>query len=168
MVTTSMSNIGLHSFMKKNEIKVIETAVGDRYVYEAMKEHDSVLGGEQSGHVIFKEFSNTGDGLLTALQILCIIRETGKTFKELASEVVKYPQVLINLVVKEKKSVDEIPELVKEYNKMKNILKDEGRIVIRYSGTEPLLRIMIEGKNQDEINKMADDYKKIAEKYLGA
>ncbi|MFC1512721.1 phosphoglucosamine mutase [bacterium] len=165
LVVTLMTNLGLKIAMK--EINVFETAVGDRYVYEKMKEIDSSLGGEQSGHIIFRDFSLTGDGMLTSLQILRIIKTANKPLSSLAGIMEKLPQILVNVKVKERKDVMLIPSLFNAYKNIEKELEEKGRVVIRYSGTEPLLRIMIEGRDYNRIKQMADEYAELVKKEIG-
>ncbi|MFH1714731.1 MAG: phosphoglucosamine mutase [Elusimicrobiota bacterium] len=166
LIITIMTNLGLKLAMNDMGIKTIETGVGDRYVYEAMKTNDLNLGGEQSGHIIFRDYSVTGDGMLTALQILRIVKEKGKRLSELGGIIKKLPQILINVKVREKKDIMAIPKLKERYNTIKNSLGSEGRINVRYSGTEPLLRVMIEGRNKEEIEDMAGGYAELIKKEL--
>lgn len=156
VVGTVMSNLGFIKSMQAADIKVEKTAVGDRYVLEKMLENDYTLGGEQSGHIIMRQFSNTGDGLLTALQVMQVVVKSKKTLLELASAMHKYPQVLINVkdVVKEKlvssaKIKDAILESEKE-------LADSGRVLLRASGTESLVRVMVEANDLELAQKVAD------------
>ncbi|MBR9675898.1 phosphoglucosamine mutase [Candidatus Woesearchaeota archaeon] len=162
VVSTVMNNVGLKKFLEAKNIKLVQTAVGDRYVIEEMKNNDFVLGGEQSGHIILSDHTTTGDGTITALQILMILKEKKVRLSELRNKLVKYPQVLINVKVKEKKPLDELKEtsyLVKDFSK--NL---DGRILVRYSGTENLCRVMVEGSDEEEIKRIADTIsKKIVE-----
>ncbi|MFC1485055.1 phosphoglucosamine mutase [bacterium] len=166
LVLTVMSNLGLKIAMKNLGIKTEETQVGDRYVYERMKEKNLILGGEQSGHIILRDYNTTGDGLLTALHLLKVIIQTNKNLSELKTIFDKFPQVLVNVKVKEKKDVMKIPALKEEYEKIRDFLNEEGRILIRYSGTEPLLRIMIEGRDKNIIEDMANKYAEMVKKNL--
>jgi len=147
-VITVMANLGLKKALKKQGIRTMETPVGDRYVSQAMKKNGSVLGGEQSGHIILGDHLNTGDGLLTALHVLSILKQSNMSFLKLAGWVHKYPQVLLNVPVKEKKPLDSLNGASKTIQRVQKTLGDNGRVLIRYSGTEPLLRIMIEGPEQ--------------------
>ncbi|MBQ8891440.1 MAG: phosphoglucosamine mutase [Bacilli bacterium] len=157
IVGTIMSNLGLIKYAKENNIDFVQTKVGDRYVLEEMLKNNQLVGGEQSGHIIFKKYLNTGDGELTALQILNIMTKENKKLSELKQIMKKYPQVLVNLeVTKEQKdgfdSNEDINNLIKEYERK---LENNGRIVVRKSGTENLIRIMIEGTSIEEINGLA-------------
>ena len=157
LVVTVMSNLGLDIAAKKEQINLIKTKVGDRYVLEEMLKDGYILGGEQSGHIIFLEHNTTGDGLVTALQVASILKESGKTFSELASVMKELPQVLVNATVpNDKKNIYlEDAEIVEAIKKVEAKLEGAGRVLIRPSGTEPLVRVMLEGENQEEINEMA-------------
>lgn len=157
LVTTVMSNMGLDLAMQQLGITVVKTAVGDRYVHEQMLEHGYNFGGEQSGHMIFSEHSTTGDGTLTALQVLRIMRERNKPMSELASVMTELPQVLLNVRVAQKKDIRQIQAIHDVICSCEKELGAEGRLLIRYSGTEPLLRIMLEGPNRERIEIMADE-----------
>ena len=157
LVVTVMSNLGLDIACKEENIKTIKTKVGDRYVLEEMLKDGYVLGGEQSGHIIFLDYNTTGDGLVTALQVAAIRKKSGKTLSELAGIMEELPQVLVNAKVpNDKKNIYlEDEEIVNEIKRIEEILDGKGRVLIRPSGTEPLVRVMIEGKNQEEIDSMA-------------
>lgn len=150
VVTTVMANLGLYKCFEKGGINSVKTAVGDKYVYESMVANDYKIGGEQSGHIIFKDFETTGDGLFTALRLLDVMVNEKKSLKELGEDLFIYPQLLVNMHVEDKQAVledEEVNALIKEIEKE---LGDEGRILVRPSGTEPLLRVMVEAKT-DEI-----------------
>lgn len=169
IVGTVMSNLGLRKFCESENINFVATKVGDRYVLEEMLDKVYVIGGEQSGHVIFKEYANTGDGELTSLMVLNILSERKCKLSELASIMDKYPQVLVNVnVTKEGKTSfgedAEINVLIKKYEEE---LNGDGRILIRASGTENLIRVMIEGKNTEEISRMANDIADLINKKFG-
>ena len=157
LVTTVMSNMGLFLGLDKEEINTVKTKVGDRYVLEELIKRGYNLGGEQSGHIIFLDYNSTGDGLLTAVKLCEIVKESNKTLKELSNIVTALPQVLENAVIPNDKKdiylVDE--EIVSEINKIEEILDGKGRVLIRPSGTEPLVRVMLEGEDQEEINSLA-------------
>ena len=159
MVVTVMSNLGLDIACNEIGINTIKTKVGDRYVLEEMIKNKYVLGGEQSGHIIFLDYNTTGDGLVTALQIASIIKKEGKQLSELCSIMKELPQVLVNATVpNEKKNIyKEDKEIVDEINRIENLLQGKGRVLIRPSGTEPLVRVMLEGENQEEINMLANN-----------
>ena len=169
IVGTVMSNLGLRKFCESENINFVATKVGDRYVLEEMLNKDYVIGGEQSGHVIFKEYANTGDGELTSLMVLNILSERKCKLSELSSVMDKYPQVLVNVnVTKEGKTLfgedAEINVLIKKYEEE---LNGDGRILIRASGTENLIRVMIEGKNTEKISRMANDIAALINKKFG-
>ena len=149
VVTTVMSNLGLYHALTAKGIKYEQTAVGDKYVFECMREHGYSVGGEQSGHIIFNEHENTGDGLMTALKLLEIMVNTKKSLKELSEDLFIYPQLLINTPVKDKHKAMEDPELLKVVDEVARELGDEGRILVRPSGTEPLVRVMVEAKTDE-------------------
>lgn len=155
LVVTVMSNVGLHQAMKTHGGKTCKTAVGDRYVLEEMLKHNYSIGGEQSGHIIFSEFAKTGDGILTAVQLLCAMVKNNKPLSELGAVMTKYPQVLLNVRVKNKNGWQEraaIQEVIKKYQ---DELGDNGQILVRASGTEPLIRVMAEGPNQERLEQIA-------------
>jgi phosphoglucosamine mutase len=167
LVATVMSNMGLEMVIKKAGGRMVRAAVGDRYVVEEMVNGGYNLGGEQSGHIVFLDHNTTGDGMLTALQVLSVMQKKGATLAELAEVMKTFPQTQRSVRVKTKKDLSEIPpiqRLIKEYEKE---LGEQGRIVVRYSGTEPLLRIMIEGENEEKITRMADTMAETAQKALG-
>jgi len=168
IVSTVMSNLGFDIALKENGLKTVKTKVGDRYVLEEMKENGHVLGGEQSGHVIFLEHNTTGDGLLTAVQILNVMKHTGKTMSELASVMNVYPQILINAKVSntKKHAYTNDPVIVKRIEELEAIMDGQGRVLIRPSGTEPLVRVMLEGKNQDELNQYATELAELIQERL--
>ena len=158
-VVTVMSNLGFHEFCKKNDINVEVTTVGDRYVLENMLKNDYCIGGEQSGHVIFHDFATTGDGQLTAIQLLQVLKLSGKTLSELASEIEIFPQTMVNVRVsqigKVRYAKDE--EIKKAIASAEKELGDQGRVLVRVSGTEPLIRVMVEGKDEEMIQRLADE-----------
>ena len=151
VVTTVMSNIGLELFLKDRKIKTVRTQVGDRYVVEAMRAGGYNFGGEQSGHLVFLDHATTGDGVLAALQLLAIMVERGKKACELAQDLVSFPQMLLNVRMKQRIPLESMKEFQKAKGEFEKMLRGRGRIVVRYSGTEPLLRIMAEGENRPEV-----------------
>ena len=168
IVATVMSNLGLHKYAENNKLHLLQTKVGDRYVLEKMLEEGYNLGGEQSGHVILLDYNPTGDGILTSLMLIQSILEQNKTASEAASIIKLYPQILVNAKVDNNKKYDyetdkEIQEAIKELEKE---FAGNGRVLIRPSGTEPLIRVMIEGENQEEITKKANDVAKLIEQKL--
>ncbi|MGN0665093.1 MAG: phosphoglucosamine mutase [Huintestinicola sp.] len=156
-VVTVMTNMGFTVFAKNSGIKKITTKVGDRYILEQMLASGYNLGGEQSGHIIFRDYATTGDGQLTAIQLLSVMKRSGKSLAELAGIMERYPQVMINVKIaaKWKESWKNIPEIEELIETKEKALGDNGRILVRESGTEPLIRVMIEGKQFDVINDMA-------------
>jgi len=167
LVTTVMSNFGLELAMKEAGIKVVKTAVGDRYVLERMLKHGYNLGGEQSGHIIFLDYNTTGDGLITALQVLAIMKKTGKPLSELASCMTPFPQVLVNVRVKRKREFSSLPRVCAAIEKAERVLNGRGRVLVRYSGTEPLARVMVEGMDRGEITSLAQEIASAMEGELG-
>lgn len=165
VVVTVMSNLGLDIALKEDNIKTVKTKVGDRYVLEEMKKEGYSIGGEQSGHVIFLDYNTTGDGLVSGLQLAATVKENGKTVSELASAMTELPQVLVNAKVPNsmKNIHNEDEEIKVEISKMEKKLEGEGRVLIRPSGTEPLVRVMLEGKNQNELDEMAHALAKLIE-----
>jgi phosphoglucosamine mutase len=147
LVATVMSNIGLERAVSRWGVKVARTRVGDRYVVEEMRKHGYSLGGEQSGHLIFLDQSTTGDGTLAALQLLAVMCRQGKPLSELASIFEPVPQTLLNVVVKEKRELGELPEVMKAIHSVEQRLGNDGRVLVRFSGTEPKVRILIEGED---------------------
>ncbi len=158
-VVTVMTNIGFKRFAKEEGINIAETTVGDRYVLEEMLKNDYVIGGEQSGHIIFKEFATTGDGQLSGVQLAAVMAKTKKRASELANIMQSFPQVLVNVTVANDKKglVKTDEEIVKSIKNAEEVLGENGRILVRASGTEPLIRVMIEGQNTEEIGKLAND-----------
>ena len=156
LVATVMSNYGLNETLTKNGGQVLRTNVGDRYVIEAMMKGDLNVGGEQSGHMIFRDFTTTGDGIVSALQILRVMMETGKPLSELKRCLVKYPQAQRNLKVREKRPLDQLPHIRQLVAETEQSLDGAGRVLLRYSGTEPKIRLLIEGRDGAQINAQAD------------
>ncbi len=167
VVTTPMSNMGLEMTLKDNGIKMIRAAVGDRHVVEAMRKGGFKLGGEQSGHIIFLDAATTGDGIIAALKILEIIRRTGKPLSELKKIVTLYPQVREDVRVSKKTPFDEMPKVKAAIEFAEKSLKGRGRVFVRYSGTESLARVMIEGENMDSIRKQAREIAQEIETVIG-
>lgn len=157
LVVTVMSNLGLKLAMKKSGIDLVETQVGDRYVNEALTAHDGVLGGEQSGHIIFRRINSTGDGLLSALMLLNIMVRQGLSLKELAASMQRMPQILVNVKVRDKNAWADDERISAVIAKVEAALGETGRVLVRASGTEPLLRVMVEGENKAEIDQLAHE-----------
>lgn len=157
VVATVMSNLGFRKALAEAGIEMVETAVGDRYVMEALTEHKGLLGGEQSGHIIFTDLASTGDGLLTAVQLLNVVAGTGKELRQLRSEsITEYPQVLVNVRVARGVDLADMEALWSEVAAVEEELGDEGRVLVRPSGTEPLIRIMVEAPSQSQASSYAD------------
>ncbi len=167
-VVTVMSNMGFFKFCEENDINCEKTKVGDRYVLESMLENDYIIGGEQSGHIIFREFATTGDGELSALKLLCIMKESGKKLSELASEMKVFPQVLINVRVSDfgKARFPRDKEIKNAIESAEKELGDTGRVLVRVSGTEPLVRVMLEGKDEEKINVLAQEIAEVIKERL--
>jgi phosphoglucosamine mutase len=155
VVATTMSNMGLEAALKRSGIRMFRAPVGDRYVLEQMQKHNAALGGEQSGHILFPHLSTTGDGLLSALVVLDLVARTGKSIDDLTADLKVFPQVIVNVKVREKKSLEAIPSVAARIRDAEEELKDTGRVVIRYSGTEPLARVMIEAESEEAMNRHA-------------
>lgn len=166
LVATVMSNMSLEVFMQERSGRLLRTPVGDRYVVEAMRREGAVLGGEQSGHLIFMNHCTTGDGILAALQLLKIMREKGKPLSELATLLTPFPQVLINVHVERKLPFDQSRDVVKAVNQAEQKLGSRGRVLLRYSGTEPVARVMVEGENQDLVQELADSLAEVLREHL--
>jgi phosphoglucosamine mutase len=167
VVATVMSNIGLELALRRDGLELIRTDVGDKHVSAALMERNLSLGGEQSGHIIFSDFLFTGDGLVTALNVLRVIADTGRELADLASGFVRYPQVLVNQRVREKKPIAAVPAVSGAIAGLERKLSGRGRLLVRYSGTEPLLRIMIEGPDQAEIEGLAHGLADVVRQHLG-
>ncbi|MEW5948990.1 MAG: phosphoglucosamine mutase [Thermodesulfobacteriota bacterium] len=166
LVSTVMSNMGLEVCMRNMGVSLVRTRVGDRYVVEEMVRGGYNLGGEQSGHLIFLDHITTGDGILAALQLLAIICKTGRPLSELAKIMESYPQKLINMRVSVKKDLDEIKGFKKKLAAAERELGGRGRVLVRFSGTEPLVRVMVEGEREDQIDALAQDLALFLEKAL--
>ena len=157
LVATVMSNLGLERAITDAGGKLVRTAVGDRYVMERMLADGFNLGGEQSGHVIFLDHNTTGDGIVTALQVLAIMKQKDKPLSELAACMTTYPQILVNVKVRERMDLASVPDIARRMAEIEKQLNGTGRLLVRYSGTEPKVRVMLEGENEDEIKKLAED-----------
>ena len=157
VVATVMSNLGLERALAAAGGKLIRTAVGDRYVVEAMREKGYVLGGEQSGHIVFLDHATTGDGVIAALRVLAVMVEEGKPLSELARTMTRYPQVLLNFAVARKRPFEEMPAVQKKISQIEDALGSDGRVVVRYSGTESKARVMIEGTDEFRIKAYASE-----------
>jgi phosphoglucosamine mutase len=166
LVVTSMSNLGLIKAMNENGIKVEVTSVGDRYVIECMKEGDFNLGGEQSGHLIFLDYATTGDGIISALHILKLMKDSGKSLAEMANFMEEYPQKLSSFAVKEKKPLDKVPSLHQAIKEAEKALGSDGRVNVRYSGTENKMRILVEAKSAEAVESWTAKRVGLAKKEL--
>jgi phosphoglucosamine mutase len=168
IVSTVMSNLGLERALAANGIEMLRTPVGDKYVLEEMLKRGARLGGEQSGHIIFRDYATTGDGLLTALRVLEVMKETGKPLDELCAELTVYPQILVNVRVKHKRPLDQLPALQAAIRDAERSFGDAGRILVRFSGTEPLARVMVEGADQLKVESTANSLAETIRMELGA
>ena len=167
VVGTVMSNFGLERAMTKAGITLVRTAVGDRYLLERMSADGYNFGGEQSGHFIFLDHNTTGDGLLSALQVLSLMKRTDKSLLELARAMTAVPQVLLNVKVAKKPALDTVPELQQAIRDSEQRLNGSGRVLVRYSGTEPLLRVMVEGERDDQIRDVANRLVAVVKAHIG-
>jgi len=156
VVATTMSNMGLEAAFRRSGIKMLRAPVGDKYVLEEMNKSGASLGGEQSGHILFPAKATTGDGLLTALLVMDVVHRSGKTLGELIADLKNYPQVILNVKVREKKPLDSLPAVAALIAAAEEELKDSGRVVIRYSGTEALARVMIEAESEEAMRRHAE------------
>jgi phosphoglucosamine mutase len=156
VVATVMSNIGLELALRERAIEMARSQVGDRYVLAELLASGAKLGGEQSGHIIFPDISLAGDGMITAIELLRAVRHSGRTLAELASQVTRFPQVLVNVRVRSKPELDQLPDVKAAIEQLENELQDRGRLLVRYSGTENLARVMIEGEDQKKIERQAN------------
>jgi phosphoglucosamine mutase len=167
VVATVMSNIGLEIALRESGIELVRCAVGDKYVMQEMLARNLSLGGEQSGHVIFSDYLFTGDGLCTALNVLRTMALTRRPLSELAGDLVTYPQVLLNARVREKVDLATVPAISSVIDRVETAVAGQGRLLVRYSGTEPLLRVMLEGRREDEIRTWAQDIIDVVKEHLG-
>jgi phosphoglucosamine mutase len=167
IAATVMSNIGLELALRDSGIELVRCAVGDKYVMEEMLRRGLSIGGEQSGHIIFSDHLFTGDGIATALSVLRVIADTGRELADLAAELVTFPQVLVNVRVREKKDLASVPAVASIMARVERQLDGAGRLLVRFSGTEPLLRVMIEGKDQQEIQAWATEIAATVKEHLG-
>ena len=168
VVSTTMANLGLEKALAGEGIGMIRTQVGDKYVLEEMLRRDAELGGEQSGHVIFRRWATTGDGLLTALKVLEMVLTTGRTLDELTASLPVYPQIIRNVRVKGRTPLDQVPAVYQAVERGERELDGRGRIIVRYSGTESLIRVMVEAETEEEVDRHATRLVDIISGQLGA
>jgi phosphoglucosamine mutase len=166
VVATVMSNLGLEKFLESHGIKLLRTSVGDRYVVEKMLEGGHNVGGEQSGHIIFLDFNTTGDGPITAVQVLNIMKNSGMALSKLASGIKLFPQVLLNIDVEKRRDISSIPEIEEAIRKAEKKLSGRGRVLVRASGTEPKIRVMLEGEDLKTIRKLGADISKVVKEKM--
>ncbi len=166
VVGTVMSNLGLEDYLKQQGISFFRTNVGDRYIVERMLNSGAVFGGEPSGHLVFKNYSTTGDGIISALKVLECMKYYGKPISELARDIKLYPQVLKNINVKKKPSFEEVPQIKSSLDKNQKKLGDKGRVLLRYSGTEPLARVMVEGEDSQLVDDVCEDLAQVVKQSL--
>lgn len=163
VIATVMSNIGLEILFRKRNINLVRCPVGDKYVLQTMAKKGAIFGGEQAGHIIFSRYNTSSDGIFTSLQIMQIMKKENKTLSELASVLTLFPQVLVNVKVEDKEKFKDNRKIQEEIRKIECEMKDKGRILVRPSGTENLIRIMVEGEDEDKIKKYADRIKELVE-----
>lgn len=168
VVATTMSNMGLEAAFRRSGIRMLRAPVGDKYVLEEMRQSGASLGGEQSGHVLFPAKATTGDGLLTALMVLDVVHRSGRTLGELLADLENYPQVIVNVRVREKRPLESIPSIAEKIHAAEEDLRDTGRVVIRYSGTEALARVMIEAESKETMQHHAQAIADAIRAELGA
>jgi phosphoglucosamine mutase len=168
VVATTMSNMGLEAALRRDGIRMLRAPVGDKYVLERMQQEQASLGGEQSGHILFPHLATTGDGLLTALVVLDAVRRSGRPLHELVVDLKVYPQVILNVRVREKKPLEEIASVAKTIRAAEAELADSGRVVVRYSGTEALARVMIEAESEEAMRRHAERIAEAIKRELGA
>ncbi len=167
VVATVMSNIGLEIALREQGIELIRAQVGDRYVLEELLAHGAKLGGEQSGHIIFPDISLAGDGQITAIELLRVVKESNRSLQELAAQMKRYPQVLVNVRVTSKPEFESVPAIQSEVEKLERELAGRGRLLLRYSGTENLARVMIEGEDQTQIEEQANRLAEVIKHAIG-
>jgi len=167
VVATVMSNLGLEQALERRGVGLVRTAVGDRYVVEAMRTGGYNLGGEQSGHVVFLDHNTTGDGLITALKVLAIARRRDRTLSELCAGFERFPQVLVNVKVANKKPIEALPDVASAVRRIEAALGKRGRVLIRYSGTEPKARVMVEGEDESTVREYAEELAGCLERCVG-
>ena len=167
IVSTVMSNLGFHKAIEANNMIALQTQVGDRYVVEEMRKNGYNFGGEQSGHMVFLDYNTTGDGMLSGIQLLNVMKETGKKLSELAAEVQTYPQKLVNIRVSDKNGAMNVPAIKAIIDEVESEMNGDGRILVRPSGTEPLLRVMAEAPTQEKVNLYVDRIASVVKEEIG-
>ena len=168
IVGTVMSNYGLEEMLQRLGIALLRAPVGDKYVLEEMRRSGAILGGEQSGHIVFLTHATTGDGIITALQLLRVMQTSGQPLSRLSSVLTKYPQVLLNVRVRERIDPLALPEVEQAHAHAQQMLNGTGRILVRLSGTEPLARVMVEGRDPQAIQAAAENIAHVIERAIGA
>jgi phosphoglucosamine mutase len=168
VIATVMSNLGLELALKRHGVALVRTAVGDKYVLEEMLRRDAPLGGEQSGHVIFRHYATTGDGMLTALRVLDVVRSSGRDLDSLTEELKVYPQKLVNVRVKQRKPLEDLADVQTEIRRAQDEFGDCGRVVVRFSGTEPLARVMVEGPTDERVDHFCHSIAAAIQSELGS
>jgi phosphoglucosamine mutase len=168
VVATVMSNLGLEKALERDGIRMLRTPVGDKYVLEEMVRLGAALGGEQSGHVIFRDYATTGDGLLTALKLFEIACQAGVGLDDLTADLKVYPQKLVNIRVREKKELTELPSVAREIRLVEEAFAGSGRVLVRFSGTEPLARVMVEGRDLDQVESFSARIAEAIRREMGA
>ncbi|MCK5831077.1 MAG: phosphoglucosamine mutase [Methylococcales bacterium] len=166
VVGTLMTNLGMEHALKKMGIDLFRANVGDRYVMEMLKKHNAVIGGESSGHIICLDKTTTGDGTIAALQVLAELQKSGKSLHELKSGMKKYPQVLLNVRINKKVNIDEVDEVTKAVKAVEKKMGEKGRVLLRSSGTEPLIRVMVEGEKESDVVKYANELSEVVKKAI--
>ena len=167
VVATVMSNTGFHQAMQGHGIRVVTTGVGDRYVMQAMVSEGAVLGGEDSGHLIFRDVHTTGDGLVAALRLLGAVKDAGRSLSELAAIMTVYPQVLINVDVRDKPELDGVPAIAEAIAAVESELGEQGRVLVRYSGTQNMCRVMVEGPTRERTEQLCRDIVEVVKRAIG-
>jgi phosphoglucosamine mutase len=167
IVSTVMSNMGFYKALEENGMTSVQTAVGDRYVVEEMRKNDYNFGGEQSGHIVFLDYNTTGDGMLTAIQLVNTMKETGKHLSELAAEMPVFPQRLVNVRVTDKNAVKDNPKIAEAIKEVESVLGNNGRVLVRPSGTEPLVRVMVEAPTEEECESYVNRIAEVVKQEMG-
>jgi phosphoglucosamine mutase len=168
VVSTVMANLGLEQALERAGIRMVRTSVGDKYVLEEMERLGAPLGGEQSGHIIFREYATTGDGMLTALRLFEIARQAGVGLEELTADLKVFPQRLVNVRVRRKKELHEAPAIAAEIRRVEEALAGAGRVLVRFSGTEPLARVMVEGPDLERVESYSRGIAEVIRREMGA